>query len=92
MNYTARYGLELNPFVKNSKDQVIETSDYKQITQRLNFLVDHKGFGVLTGEPGRGKTTTIRHWTKQLSPSLFNIVYTSLSTLTLNEFYRHLAE
>ncbi|MDR2834118.1 MAG: AAA family ATPase [Streptococcaceae bacterium] len=92
MNYTARYGLEFNPFAKNSKDQLIETNDYKQITQRLKFLVDHKGFGVLTGEPGRGKTTTIRHWTKQLSPSLFNVVYTSLSTLTLNEFYRHLAE
>jgi len=92
MNYVARYGLEFNPFVKNSQDFIIETSDYKQIKQRLNFLMENKGFGILTGEPGRGKTTAIRHWTKGLSPDRFNVVYTSLSTLTLNEFYKHIAE
>jgi len=92
MNYVARFGLEFNPFIKNSKDIVIETSDYKQIKQRLNFLISSRGFGILTGEPGRGKTTAIRHWAKELNTSLFQVVYTSLSTLTLNEFYRHLAE
>lgn len=92
MSYVARFGLEFNPFVKNSQDFIIETSDYKQINQRLNFLMENKGFGVLTGEPGRGKTTAIRHWTKGLSPDRFNVVYTSLSTLTLNEFYKHMAE
>jgi len=92
MSYMARYNLDFNPFLKNSKDIVVETSDYKQIKQRLNFLVNNKGFGVITGEPGRGKTTTIRHWTKELNPSLFLVVYTSLSTLSINEFYRHLAE
>jgi type II secretory pathway predicted ATPase ExeA len=92
MNYHARYGLEFNPFTKNSKDIVVETSDYRQVKHRLNFLVNNKGFGVITGEPGRGKTTAIRHWTKELSPSLFKVVYTSLSTLTLNEFYKHLTD
>jgi len=92
MNYVARYGLEFNPFVKNSEDIIIETSDYKQIKQRLNFLMENKGFGVLTGEPGRGKTTAIRHWTKGLSPDRFNVVYTPLSTLTLTEFYKYMAQ
>ena len=91
MSYVARYGLEFNPFVKNAPDVIIETNDYKQIYQRLNFLIDNKGFGVITGEPGRGKTTAVRHFTKQLNPSLFKVVYTSLSTLTLSEFYRYLA-
>ena len=90
--YYAKYGLEFNPFIKNAKDVIIETNDYKQIKQRLKFLASHKGFGVITGEPGRGKTTIIRHWVKELNPSLFKVVYTSLSTLTLNEFYKHLAE
>jgi len=84
--------LEFNPFTKNSKDIIIETSDYKQIKHRLNFLANNKGFGVITGEPGRGKTTVIRHWAKGLNPSLFKVVYTSLSTLTLNEFYKHLTD
>ncbi|MDR0300251.1 MAG: AAA family ATPase [Streptococcaceae bacterium] len=92
MAYHMRFSLEYNPFLKNSKDIIIETKDYKQIQQRLKFLSDNNGFGIITGEPGRGKTTAVRHWAASLSPSRFKVVYTSLSTLTLNEFYRHLAE
>jgi type II secretory pathway predicted ATPase ExeA len=91
MDYTARFGLEFNPFIKNSKDIVIETNDYKQIQRRLQFLIQNKGFGIITADPGRGKTTAIRHWAKELNPSLYKVVYTCLSTLGLNEFYRHLA-
>lgn len=57
----------------------------------MNFLLKNRGFGVITGAPGRGKTTVIRHFTGNLNQSLYKIFYTSLSTLTLNEFYRHLA-
>ena len=66
MNYTSRYGLEFNPFIKNSKDVLVETNDYKELVFRLNYLVQTKGFGVLTGGPGRGKTTMIRHWSRVL--------------------------
>ena len=27
MDYTARYGLEFNPFLKNSKEVLVETQD-----------------------------------------------------------------
>ena len=92
MNYTSRYNLEFNPFIKNSKETLIETAEYKEVTFRLNYLLQTKGFGVLTGGPGKGKTTTIRNWAKSLNPSAYKIVYISLSTLTVNDFYRHLAE
>lgn len=92
MNYTSRYNLEFNPFIKNSKETLIETDEYKEVTFRLNYLLQTKGFGVLTGGPGKGKTTTIRNWAKSLNPSAYKIVYISLSTLTVNDFYRHLAE
>ena len=52
MNYTARYSLEFNPFIKNSKEILIETSQYKEALFRLNYLLQTKGFGVLTGGPG----------------------------------------
>ena len=29
MNYTARYGLEFNPFLKNSKEILVDTSEYR---------------------------------------------------------------
>ena len=91
MDYYSRYGLDFDPFIKNSKDTIVETSDYKEIIYRLNFLLKNKGFGVITGAPGRGKTTVIRNFINTLNPSLYKVIYTSLSTLTLNEFYRHLA-
>ena len=92
MNYTSRYGLEFNPFIKNSKDVLVETNDYKELIFRLNYLVQTKGFGVLTGGPGRGKTTMIRHWVKSLNQSAYKVIYIPMSTLTVMEFYRQLAE
>lgn len=57
MEYIARYGLEFNPFIKNSKDILVETQDYREAMVRLDYLKSTKGFGLLTGAPGRGKTT-----------------------------------
>jgi type II secretory pathway predicted ATPase ExeA len=91
MDYIARFGLEFNPFIKNSKDIIIETNEYKEIHHRLEYLLKNKGFGVITGGAGRGKTTTIRHWASELIRSLYKVVYISLSTLTVSEFYKQLA-
>lgn len=60
MDYTARYGLEFNPFLKNSKEVIVETSEYREARFRLDYLLSTRGFGLLTGSPGRGKTTVIR--------------------------------
>ena len=65
---------------------------YKELIFRLNYLVQTKGFGVLTGGPGRGKTTMIRHWVKSLNQSAYKVIYIPMSTLTVMEFYRQLAE
>ncbi|MDD4388540.1 MAG: AAA family ATPase [Bacilli bacterium] len=91
MNYIMRYGLEYNPFIKSNTDILYESSDYKETIFRLNYLKDIKGFGVITGEAGKGKTTIIRLWSKALNRSLYKIIYIPLSTLTVNEFYRMLA-
>lgn len=91
MDYISRYGLDFNPFIKNTQDIIIETSEYREIIYRLNFLLNNKGFGVITGAPGRGKTTVVRNWAKTLNASLYKVIYTSLSTLTVSEFYKHLA-
>lgn len=92
MDYTARYGLEFNPFIKNSKEVLVETQEYKEALFRLNYLLSTKGFGLLTGSAGRGKTTAIRNWASKLNPSLYKVVYSSLSTLTVNDFYKNLAQ
>lgn len=91
MSYIMKYGLEYNPFIKNSIENIYESSDYKETLFRLNYLLDIKGFGVITGDPGKGKTTSIRNWSKSLNRSLYRVIYIPLSTLTVMEFYRTLA-
>ena len=91
MELTARYGLEFNPFLKNAKEILFESSEYTEAKFRLDYLAKTKGFGVLTGASGRGKTTLVRCWSASLNPSLYKVVYTSLSTVTVNDFYRNLA-
>lgn len=91
MDYTARYGLEFNPFLKNSKEVFVNTQEQQETLYRLDYLAATRGFGLLTGAAGRGKTTAIRNWANTLNPSLYKVVYSSLSTLTVNDFYRNLA-
>ena len=90
-DYLSRYGLEHNPFLKNSRDIMINTSEFSEVSTRLNFLSDTKGIGLLTGEPGQGKTTAARLWKDSLSPALFKTSYNCLSTLTVMDFYRQMA-
>lgn len=91
MEYYYRFGLEFNPFLKNSKEIICQTNEFTEVQARLNYLLTTKGFGLLTGNPGNGKTTAIRVWSKNLNPSKYKVVYSSLSTLTVLEFYRELA-
>lgn len=91
MDYTTRYGLEFDPFVKNSRESIIEYGDFVEATTRLNYLKQIKGFGVITGNPGTGKTTVVRKWANSLNPSLYNVIYTSLASVSDREFYLNLA-
>lgn len=90
MDYIARYGLEFNPFLKNSRNIYIETQETKEVRFRLDYLSKTKGFGLLVGAPGLGKTTALRSFADSLSPANFKVIYTALSTLTIQDFYRHL--
>lgn len=90
-DYIAQYGMDFNPFIKNSHDIIMETDDYRELKVRLDYLLKNKGFGIITGGPGRGKTTAVRNYIKNLNSSLYKVTYTSLSTLTVSEFYKHLA-
>jgi len=90
MEYIARYGLEFNPFLKNSREILVENDEFREVRFRLNYLVDTHGFGLLTGAPGLGKTTAIRTFVAGLNPSRYKVIYSSLSTITVNDFYRSL--
>lgn len=92
MTYQAFYGLTMNPFNKSiAVEHLYESSDYKQFSSRMEYFKNAKGFGLLYGEPGSGKTTCLRAFTAKLNPQLFRVVYLPLATVTVIDFYRHLA-
>ncbi len=85
------YGLSYNPFQKDVQDTTIETIDFKEMKGRLDYLCQVKGIGVFTGRPGVGKTFTLRQFASSLNPSLYQVVYMPMSTLTTIQFYKYLA-
>ena len=90
-DYFTFYGLEFDPFLKNSKDILLETAESAEAKTRFGYMAGARGFGVLTGAPGLGKTTVTREWAASLNPSLYRVSYNSLSSLTVMDFYRQIA-
>ncbi|MBE7718408.1 MAG: hypothetical protein E7243_02645 [Lacrimispora celerecrescens] len=43
MDYYNRYGLEFNPFLKNSKELIVKTNEYSEVLFRLDYLVKTRG-------------------------------------------------
>lgn len=90
--YKSFYSLSRNPFSKEIKTKELFPSDnFKEVKARLNYLKKTRGIGVIVGEPGSGKTSSLRAFAGELNPSLFKVVYFPLSTGTVMDFYRGLA-
>ena len=88
------YALSYNPFNKQSmkeKDRFV-SSDFRQMTSRLEYLKKVRGIGVFTSRPGMGKTFGLRCFSKTLAPSTDHMEYICLSTVSVAEFYRELCE
>lgn len=90
--YRSFYSLSKVPFTKELKtSEAFASSGFTELSARLEYLKKTRGIGLVTGEPGVGKTLTLRSFCDSLSPSLYKVVYFPLSTLTVQDFYRGLA-
>jgi type II secretory pathway predicted ATPase ExeA len=83
----AFFGFKKTP-LSDSPDakQLFTSQAWNQVKARLQFLVDHHGAGLLTGEVGAGKSTAARTFTAGLNPNPYKILYlhrTSGSALAL---------
>ena len=74
----------------NSTKHYYESSDLKEAKYKLDYLFKTKGIGVITGNPGMGKTTTIRKYLSELNRALYKPIYICMTTLNDNDFYRQL--
>jgi general secretion pathway protein A len=70
------FGFKKTPF-SDSPDpkQLFPSQAWNQVKTRLQFLVDHHGTGLITGEVGSGKSTAARSFTAGLNPNLYKVMY-----------------
>jgi MSHA biogenesis protein MshM len=89
--YLQYFGLKHDPLGKGVKQQIKEHRHGKLFTQ-LNWLLETKGIGLITGEPGVGKTSGIRTWADQLNPLRYQVIYQSDNHFTAFDIYLQLAD
>jgi general secretion pathway protein A len=72
----AFFGFKKTPF-SDSPDpkQLFPSQAWNHVKTRLQFLVDHHGTGLITGEVGSGKSTAARSFTASLNPNLYKVMY-----------------
>lgn len=89
--YQSFYSLAHTPFTKDVEtSKAFESDAYKEAIARLEYLRKTGGMGLLTGEPGTGKTFSLRAFQSSLNPALYHVVYFPLSTGSVMDFYRGL--
>ena len=84
------YGLARNPFDKHflSEKDHFQSKDFIETQNRLHFLKEARGIGLITARPGMGKSYALRCFAKSLNPNLFHLCYLCLSTVSVSEFYK----
>lgn len=82
------YHMSYNPFSKQVKDKdIYQTEDLKQVHGRLDHLKNTGGIGLITAEPGVGKTFALRTWRNKQNQNSTKFVYICMSSVTNREFY-----
>jgi general secretion pathway protein A len=89
----AFFGFKKTPF-SDSPDakQLFASQAWNQVKARLQFLVDHHGAGLLTGEVGAGKSTAARTFTAGLNPNLYRILYLHWTSGSALDLLRQIAQ
>ena len=88
--YQQYFGLKNLPFGKNNSVLWIH-DDLKILQERFTSSLNHPCIGILTGEPGVGKTAALHNMTKNLNPHQYHIIYLSETSFTSCDIYRQLA-
>jgi hypothetical protein len=91
--YRQRFGLTGIPFPKNARDKAFfsEHEGYKRLERSFQMLSEEPGVGLLTAEPGVGKTASIRNLAMALPRPDFRVLYLCDTAIGPVDVYRGLA-
>ena len=86
------FGFKKTPFSDcPDAKQLFASQAWNQVKTRLEFLAQHHGVGLVTGEVGAGKSTAARVFTASLNPSLYKILYVHFSSGSALDLVRQIA-
>ena len=86
------FGFKKTPFSDCPDGKQVFTSEgWRQVKTRLDFLTQHPGAGLLTGEVGAGKSTAARVFAAALNPNLHKILYVHFSNGSALDLLRQIA-
>ena len=89
--YRQHFGLTRLPFEPPAaSSELFPSVGASEIESRLRHLLDLRGIGLLTGEPGCGKTSACRRVTDGLHPGLYRVCYCPLTTGSILDVYQAL--
>lgn len=90
--YAAVFGFTHPPFHRPlCADQLFRSPGLDELHSRLRYLVDSRAIGLLTGEPGTGKSTALRRLREDLHPDQIRAVYLHDTLVNPADFCRQLA-
>lgn len=77
------FHLHRPPFPQNATDSaILQHNGFRAALERLRFGLGRQSISVLTAVSGAGKSTVIGTLKRELDPSSYQFVYSSLSTLS----------
>lgn len=87
----ANFGFKKEPFGKDIETRDVFLSEpFKEVLSRLEYMKQHRGLMLITGEAGTGKTLAVRTFIESLNANLYLPIYIPLSTVSALGFYRQL--
>jgi general secretion pathway protein A len=90
--YRKHFGLARHPFAKDlAVEDLFASTAVTELEVRLRHLLDLRGIGLVTGEPGGGKTTICRKVAATLHSGLYRVFYVPLSTGNVMDIYKCIA-
>lgn len=88
--YRQHFGLRHSPLGKEQLD-LWDDGALALLDERFNWLLQSPGVGLITGEPGVGKTAALRRLSSALNPHRYHVIYEAETDFGRLDLYRSLA-
>ena len=88
--YRQFFGLKHDPLGKDCT-KLWDSGQIANFEKQFKWLLQSPGIGLLTADPGLGKSAMLHQITSVLNPNQYLVFYTSETDFGRLEFYRHLA-